>query len=66
MAEFHGIFCRPFLPPVLIIEGVGRMGQGGVGGVGGGKNPCLGRSMSSHNAHTVANDSSVGHIASQW
>ena len=35
MAEFQGIFCRPFLPSVLIIEGVGGMG-GGVrwGGMG--------------------------------
>ena len=47
MAEFQGIFCRPFLPSVLIIEGVGKMGggvgwggmgRGGVGGMGGGKN----------------------------
>ena len=45
MAEFPGIFCRPFLLSVLIIEGrVGwAMGQGGVGrggvtGVEGGKN----------------------------
>ena len=30
MAEFQGIFCRPFLPSVLIIEGVSEMG-GGVG-----------------------------------
>ena len=30
MAEFQGIFCGPFLPSVLIIEGVGGM-QGGVG-----------------------------------
>ena len=30
MAEFQGIFCCPFLPSVLIIEGVGGMG-GGVG-----------------------------------
>ena len=28
MAEFQGIFCRPFLPSVLIIEGVGGMGGG--------------------------------------
>ena len=35
MAEFQGIFCRPFLPSVLIIEGVGGMGGGvGRGGVG--------------------------------
>ena len=42
MAEFQGIFCRPFLPSVLIIEGVGGMGGGagwgGMGGEGGGKN----------------------------
>ena len=49
MAEFQGIFCRPFLPSVLIIEGVGGMGggwdgrwdgvgRGGVGWEGGGKN----------------------------
>ena len=35
MAEFDGIFCCPFLPSVLIIEGVGRMGGGvGWGGTG--------------------------------
>ena len=35
MAEFHGIFCCPFLPSVLIIEGVGGMGGGvGWGGTG--------------------------------
>ena len=33
MADFQGIFCRPFPPSVLIIEGVGGMG-GGWGGVG--------------------------------
>ena len=48
MAEFQGIFCRPFLPSVLIIEGVGgmggeagwgRTGRGGWGGrEGSGKN----------------------------
>ena len=27
MAEFQGIFCDPFLPSVLIIEGVGGMGS---------------------------------------
>ena len=32
MAEFQGIFCRPFLPSVLIIEGVGGMGGGAVWG----------------------------------
>ena len=35
MADFQGIFCRPFLPSVLIIEGVGGMGGGvGWGGTG--------------------------------
>ena len=35
MAELHGIFCHPFLPSILIIEGVGGMGGGaGWGGVG--------------------------------
>ena len=45
MAEFQGIFCRPFLASVLIIEGVGGMGSGvgwgreeWVGGEEGGKN----------------------------
>ena len=34
MAEFQGNFCYPFLPSVLIIEGVGGMGGGvGWGGV---------------------------------
>ena len=41
MAEFLGIFCRPFLLSVLIIEGmgggVGWAGEGW-GGVGSGKN----------------------------
>ena len=42
MAEFQDIFCRPFLPSVLIIEGLGGIGSGaglggmqGVGGWGG-------------------------------
>ena len=41
MAEFQGNFCRPFLPSVWIIVGVGGMGGGvgwsgvGWGGVGG-------------------------------
>ena len=71
MAEFQGIFCHPFLPSVLIIERVGGMGSGagwgwavgqggvgwgGAGGEGGGKNHPLGYSMSSHDAHTVANN----------
>ena len=35
MAEFDGTFCFPFLPSVLIIEGVGVMGGGvGWGGTG--------------------------------
>ena len=44
MAEFHGIFCCPYLPSVLIIEGMGWMdgevGWDGMGWVGviGGKN----------------------------
>ena len=45
---------------------VGQVGVGreGVGGVGGGKNHTLGHPMSSHDAHTVANNTPVGHIAS--
>ena len=44
MADFQGIFCRPFPPSALIIEGVCGMGggagwggteRGGVGGEGG-------------------------------
>ena len=62
MAEFHGIFCHLFLPSVLIIEGVGGMsGSTGWGEVGGGKNH---HPISSHDAHTVANDTIVGHIVS--
>ena len=76
MAEFDGIFCHPFPLSVLIIEGVGGMGGGmgwggtgrggwvGWGGVGGGKNHPLGHPMSSHDTHTVANDTAVGPIAS--
>ena len=67
MAEFHDIFYRP--SSVLLIEGVGGMGKWGrvgwggcMGWAGGGKNPCLGHPMSSHDAHTVANDTPVGHI----
>ena len=38
MAEFQGIFCRPFLLSILIIKGVGGMGSGvGWGGVGWGE-----------------------------
>ena len=58
MAEFHGIFCRPFLPSVLIIEGMDGMGYGagwgGVTGVEGSKNLPFGTPMSSHDAYTVA------------
>ena len=71
MAEFRGIFCHPFLPSVLTIERWvgwaaerGGVGQGGVGGVGGGKNHPLEHPMSSHDAHTMVNDTPVGHIAS--
>ena len=45
------------------IAGWGGVGRAGVVG-GGGKNPYLGHHMSSHDAHTVANDSSVEHIVS--
>ena len=67
MADFQGIFCRPFPPSVLIIEGVRGMG-GGVGREGGGKNHPWGYSMSSHDTHTVANDTSVGQTnpGRQW
>ena len=44
MAEFQGIFCRPFLPSVLIIEGVGGMG-GGVGWGGTGRGGWGGREV---------------------
>ena len=44
--------------------GWGGVGWGKVGGEGGAKNHPLGHSMSSHDAHTVANDTSVGQIAS--
>ena len=66
MVEFDGIFCHPFLPSVLIIEGLGGMGGrwSGVGGVECGKNHCLGHPMNSHDVHTVANDTIVGHIVS--
>ena len=34
MADFQGIFCHPFLPSALIIEGVGGMGgKVGWGGI---------------------------------
>ena len=74
MAELQGIFCHPFLPSVLIIEGVGGMGSGagwggtgwrGWGGVRGGKNSYLGCPMDSHDTHTVANNTPVSHIASR-
>ena len=45
-------------------EGWSGMGRGGVGGVGGSKNHHLGHSMSSHYAHTMANNTPVGHIVS--
>ena len=73
MAEFHGIFCRPFLPSALITERVSGMGgrEGGVGqreeewgGVEGGKNLHLGHPMSSHDTHTVPNYMIVSHIVS--
>ena len=71
MADFQGIFCRPFPPSVLTIEGVGGMGGGvkwdgdeWVEREGGGKNHRLGHPMSSHDAHTVANNTLVGRIAS--
>ena len=71
MTEFDDNFGRPFLLSVLIIEGWvgwaagwGGVGQGGVGGLGGGKNHPLGHSMSSHDAHTVANDTIVRPIVS--
>ena len=41
--------------------GWGVVGQGGVGGI---KNLHLGHLMSSHDAHTVANDTPVSHIVS--
>ena len=41
MAEFDGIFCCPFLPSVLIIEGVGGMGSR-VGWVGTGRGGWVG------------------------
>ena len=40
------------------------VGRGGVGGVGGGKNYRLRHPTSSHDAHTVANDTIVGPIVS--
>ena len=70
MAKFHGIFCHPFLPSILIIEGMGgmgnRVGWGGKGWSGVGwevaKPPYLGHPVSSHDAHTMASDTPVGHI----
>ena len=44
MAEFQGIFCRPFLPSVLIIEVAGGMG-GGVGWGGTGRGGWVGREV---------------------
>ena len=66
MAEFDGIFCHPFLPSVLIIEGVGGMGgRVGWSGVRGGKNYCLGHPICSHDVNTVANGTMVGPIVSR-
>ena len=44
--------------------GVGVMGWSGWGGVGGGKNSHLGHPRNSHVAHTVTNNTPVGHIVS--
>ena len=74
MADFQGIFCCPFPPLVLIIEGVDGM-EGGVGweGEGWGGMGWVGRdvakttprdTLSSHDAHTVANGTSVSQVAS--
>ena len=49
------------LSAISIANGMGG-GVEWVGGVGGGKKPCLGYSMSSHDAHTVANNTPVGHM----
>ena len=48
----------------VIIEGraVGWLGWGGVRG---GKNNQFGHPMSSHDAHTVANDTIVGHVVNR-
>ena len=57
----------------LSAVGIDNRGMGGMGGkvgwhgwslVGGGKNHCLGHPISSHVAHTVANDTPVGHTVS--
>ena len=46
MADFQGIFCRPFPPSVLIIDGVGGMGGGvGWGGTGRGGVGWVGREV---------------------
>ena len=45
--------------------GQGGVGRRGVGGMGGGKNHPLGHPMSSHDAHTVANNTPVGHTSSE-
>ena len=44
-----------------------KMGSDGVGwgGVEHSRNPCLGHSISSHDAHTVANDTPLGYIVSE-
>ena len=69
MVEFYGIFA--------ILSAISNNNRGGGwdgrqggwdrtgrGGVGGGKNHSFGHSISSHGAHTVANDTPVSHIAS--
>ena len=69
MAEFDGIFAS--ISAVSIDnrgggwdERWGGVGRGAVGGLGGGKNHHLGHPMSSHDALTVANDTTVGPIVS--
>ena len=67
MAEFHGFL--PSLPAISIVNiGVGVVGWGVGWGVGGGeeggKNHYLGHLISSHNAHTVANDTPMDYIVS--
>ena len=63
MAELHGISCRPFLPSVLIKEGVGGMG-GRAGWNGRWQKLSFGTPMSNHDTHTVVNDTPMDHINS--
>ena len=58
------LYILPFLSAISIANrGVSRIGGGvGLGGVEGGKNSYLGHPMSSHDVHTVANDTPVGRI----